>query len=281
MLALTLGAALSPMGGPPAIAGKAKRAAVFRGLGAWVDIFDDQGWADPEGTVLALRQQGVKTLYLQTCNYRCKEDIHRPTTLSRWIDAAHANGMKVVAWYLPGFEDMALDERRSRAALDFQSATGQQFDGFGLDIEARLVSPVKKRNRRVLELSRRIRAAAGNDFPLSAITIPWFYEWGGPFPYEGLDNIYDVFQPMIYFSYRSRGAKGARFNTARNIQDIREGTGSQKTLVHPIGGIADKLNAREVGAFVLASERRHAVGVSLYDHFTSGPEDYEKLRKFG
>ncbi len=85
---------------------------------------------------------------------------------------------------------------------------------------------------------------------------------------------------MIYFSYRSKGAKGARFHTAKNIQEIREGTGSRKTLVHPIGGIADKLNAREVGAFVRTSERRHAIGVSLYDHFTSGPEDYEKLRMY-
>ncbi|MGH2685558.1 MAG: hypothetical protein ACRDJP_08845 [Actinomycetota bacterium] len=280
VLAFALGATLSPLGGPPAIAGKAKRVAVFRGMGAWVDIFDDQGWADPEGTVLALQQQGVKTLYLQTCNYRCKEDIHRPTTVSRWIDAAHGAGMKVVAWYLPGFEKMALDERRSRTALDFQSSTGQRFDGFALDIEAREVDPVKKRNRRMLDLSRRIRNAAGGSFPLAAITIPWWWDWGAPFPYAGLDRIYDVFMPMVYFGYRSNGPKGARANVAKNIQEVRRGTGRRNTLVHPIGGIANDLNAREVGTYVRTSERRHAIGVSLYDHFTSGPEDYEKLRKF-
>jgi hypothetical protein len=280
-LALALGAVLSPMGGPSAIAGKSNRVAVFRGLGAWVDIFDDQGWADPEGTVLALQQQGVKTLYLQTCNYRCKEDVHRPTTLSRWIDAAHANGIKVVAWYLPGFEDMALDERRSLAAIDFQSATGQRFDGFALDIEAREVDPVKKRNRRMLDLSRRIREVSGTAYPLGAITIPWWWDWGAPFPYAGLDQIYDAFLPMVYFGYRSNGAKGARMNVAKNIQEVREGTGRPNTFVHPIGGIANDLNAREVGTYVKTSERRHAIGVSLYDHFTSGPEDYQKLRTFG
>jgi hypothetical protein len=282
-LALALGAVLSPLGGPLPVdaKGKASRAALFRGVGAWIDIFDDDGWADPEGTVLAMKNEGVKTLYLETCNYSCKEDLHRPNTLSRWIDAAHASGIEVVAWYLPGFEDLALDTRRSMAAINFQSVGGQRFDGFALDIEARLVDPVKKRNRRILEISRRIRSEAGNAYPLGAITIPWFYEWGGPFPYAGLDGIYDAFLPMIYFGERTNGAKGARKAVAANVKQIRDATGRRKTLVHPIGGIADDLNAREVGAFVRTSERRHAIGVSLYDHFTSGSEDYQKLRMFG
>ena len=250
---------------------------IYGGVGAWVDIYDDQGWADPEGTVLQMRELGVRTLYLQTCNYRCKEDLHRPTTLSRWIDAAHAAGIKVVAWYLPGLEDLALDTRRSLAALHFRTLTGQGFDSFALDIEARLVNPVKKRNKRLMLLSRRIREAAGPGYPLGAITIPWFYDWGGPFPYRALDQVYDVFVPMIYFGYRSKTAKGARYHTARNIQQIRQGTGNPSTPVHAIGGIANDLNERETGAFVRTAERRHAIGVSLYDYFTSGPEDWAKL----
>jgi hypothetical protein len=231
--------------------------------------------------VLALENEGVKTLYLETCNYSCKDDLHRPNSLSRWLDAAHASGMEVVAWYLPGFDKLRRDTRRSLAAINFQSVGGQRFDAFALDIEARVVTPTQKRNRRILELSRRIRAAAGNGYPLGAITIPWFYDWGGPFPYAGLDGIYDAFLPMIYFGHRTNGPKGARRGVAANVQQIRQATGRRKTLVHAIGGIADDLNAREVGAFVRTSERRHAIGVSLYDHFTSGPEDYAKLRMFG
>jgi hypothetical protein len=270
--------ALTPASGPAVR--KAVRN-IYGGVGAWVDIFDDRGWADPEGTVLALRQYGVRTLYLQTCNYRCKEDIHRPTTLSRRIEAAHTAGIYVVAWYLPGLEDMGLDTRRSLAALSFRTPGGHSFDGFALDIEARLVSPVGKRNHRVVQLSQTIRQAAGGRYPLGAITPPWFYEWGGPFPYAALNGIYDVFVPMIYFGGRGSGVKSARVNTARNIQEIRQGTGSRKTPVHAIAGIADQLNAREVSAFVRTAQRRHALGVSLYDHFTSGPEDWEKLALWG
>jgi hypothetical protein len=266
--------ALTPAPGPAVR--KAVRT-IYGGVGAWVDIFDDRGWADPEGTVEALRGYGARTLYLQTCNYRCKEDIHRPVTLSRWLEAAHAAGIRVVAWYLPGLEDMGLDTRRSLAALQFRSAGGHTFDGFALDIEARLVNPVAKRNRLVLKLSRTIRQAAGARYPLGAITIPWFYEWGGPFPYAGLNQIYDVFLPMIYFGGRGEGAKVARVNTARNIQQIRQATGNINTPVHAIGGIADQLNAREVGSFVRTAQRRRALGVSLYDHFTSDSEDWAKL----
>jgi hypothetical protein len=266
--------ALTPVPGP---ALRRSVRTVFGGVGAWVDIFDDEGWADPDGTAIAMQQHGVRTLYLETCNYRCKEDIHRPETLSHWIDAAHAAGLNIVAWYLPAFDDLELDTRRVFAALDFRSELGEGFDGFALDIEARVVAPVAKRNKRIIDLSSRIREAVGSRFPLAAITIPWFYDWGGPFPYAALGDIYDAFAPMIYFGARTDGPRGARINTARNIKQIRQATGSQTTPVHAIAGIADQLNAREVGSFVNAAKRRHALGVSLYDYFTSGTEDWQKL----
>ena len=266
--------ALTPAPGPAVRKGIR---AVFGGVGAWVDIYDDPLWADPDGTVAALAGYGVRTLYLETCNSGCKEDIHRPNTVSRWIEAAHAQGIRVVAWYLPQLDDMERDSRRSLAALAFRSESGHSFDGFALDIESRVVTPVKKRNRLILELSRQIRQVAGSRYPLGAITIPWFYEWGGPFPYAGLNQIYDAFLPMIYFGGHTKGAKGARFGTAANIQQIREATGSQTTPVHAIGGVADDLNAREVGAFVLTAKRRRALGVSLYDFSTSDAQDWAKL----
>ncbi|MGH2691469.1 MAG: hypothetical protein ACRDHM_03100 [Actinomycetota bacterium] len=274
LLLACVAVALTPAPGPAVR--KAIRT-LFGGVGAWVDIYDDGLWADPEGTIATVHGYGVRTLYLETCNSGCKEDIHRPETVSRWIEAAHAAGIRVVGWYLPEFDDMEKDSRRSLAAINFRSALGQGFDGFALDIESRVVTPVMKRNRRILDLSRQIRDAVGSRYPLGAITIPWFFEWGGPFPYAGLYQIYDAFLPMIYFGAHTRGANGARSGTAANIQQIRGATGSQTTPVHAIAGIADDLNAREVGAFVRTAQRRHVLGVSLYDFATSGPEDWQKL----
>ena len=250
---------------------------LFGGVGAWVDIYDDALWSDPEGSVATLKAYGVRTLYLETCNSGCKHDIHRPETVSRWLHAAHASGIKVVAWYLPEFEDMEKDSRRSLAAISFRTEAGHSFDGFALDIESRVVTSVQQRNKRILQLSRQLREVVGRRYPLGAITIPWFYEWGGPFPYAGLNQIYDAFLPMIYFGGRGEGVKTARLNTARNIKQIRAATGSSTTPIHAIGGVADDLNGREVGAFVQTAKRRHALGVSLYDVGTSSAEDWEKL----
>ena len=280
LLAVVVAAAVAfpPLASPAAAA--RVRLGAYRGVAAWVDIFDDLGWADPEGTVAAIAATGARTLFLETCNYNCKNHLFRPQIMSRWVDAAHANGLKIVAWYLPDFDNLHLDRKRSLAAIRFQSATGQRFDSFALDIEARIVNPVERRNTRIVELSRRIRKAAGARYPLGAITPPWFYNWGGPFPYAELDRWYDVFVPMIYFGARSPGAKAARRALVRNVEQILNGTGDPRTRIHAIGGIADELNAKEVRAFSAAARNRGAVGVSLYDHFTSGPEDYPALTAF-
>jgi hypothetical protein len=278
-LAVFLAAFLAfPPLAPPVVAAPRVKLGAYRGLGAWVDIFDDAGWNDPEGTVAAMAAYRVRTLFLETCNYRCQDDLYRPDLISRWVDAAHANGMRIVAWYLPGFDDLHRDRRRSLAAIRFESASGQGFDSFALDIEARQVNPVGSRNRKILELSKKIRRAAGARYPLGAITPPWFYDWGGPFPYAGLDRWFDVFVPMIYFGGMSNGAKAARRAAILNIEQITDGTGDPATRIHAIGGIADELNGREVGAFVNAAKHNGSVGVSLYDYFTSGPEDWERLQ---
>jgi len=281
LIAAVLAASLAfPPLAPPAAAARRVKLGAYRGVVAWVDIYDDPGWADPEGTVATMAGYGVRTLFLETCNYKCKQDLHKPDVIGRWVDAAHANGMRIVAWYLPGFDDLHRDRQRSLAAARFESATGQTFDSFALDIEARLVNPVGRRNRRIVELSRKIRKAAGARYPLGAITPPWFYEWGGPFPYAELDRWYDVFVPMIYFGGLASGPKAARRHTVRNIDQIVDGTGDPGTRIHAIAGIADELNEREVRAFVSAAENHGAIGVSLYDYFTSGATDWTALATF-
>jgi hypothetical protein len=277
-VALAVGLALTPAA--PAGARKPHRAP-FRGLGAWVDIYDDALWNTPETTVAALAGQGIRTLYLETCNYNCPEPIHRPLLVERFIHAAHASGMRIVAWYLPGFNNIHRDLGYTRAALNFQTSLGQGFDGFALDIEARIVNPVAKRNRRVVELSGKVRRAAGARYPLGAITPPWFYDWGGPFPYRALHGTYDAYLPMIYFGGRGEGARFARRAVTLNFEAIRGGTGDPRAAIHAIGGVADDLGRREVAAFTDETRRRAGIGVSLYDVGTSGPEDWRGLGAWG
>jgi hypothetical protein len=62
-----------------------------------------------------MARDGVRTLYLQTGNYEQSVDLVRPDDLGRFIDTAHAAGMRVVGWYLPSFASPAQDRRRALA----------------------------------------------------------------------------------------------------------------------------------------------------------------------
>jgi hypothetical protein len=272
----------SPLALPGAVSAPRPRVAAYRGLGSWVDVFDGAQWDDPEGTVQAMQALGIRTLFLETSNYRRDYALFRPDMMERFIQAAHVAGMRVVGWYLPGFANLRRDYRRSRAAINFRTANGEAFDSFGLDIESREVKDVTERNDRVLRLSRRIRDLAGSSYPLGAI-IPaprdlelFPNSWPG-FPYFELGEIYDVFVPMGYFTNRTDSATGAHQYTRRNIEIIREETGRPSVPIHVAGGIASSADGPEVEAFVRAVREHGVLGASLYDYATSSAEDWTPL----
>ena len=64
----------------------------YRGLGTWVDIYDTTSWAHPETMVARMKARGVRTLYLETGNYRQTVDVVRPSGQARFIDAAQGAG---------------------------------------------------------------------------------------------------------------------------------------------------------------------------------------------
>jgi hypothetical protein len=258
--------------------------AAYRGLGTWVDIFDTSSWAHPETVVSKMKARGVRTLYLETGNYSQKVDIVRPAGQSRFIDAAHALGMKVVAWYLPSFAAPKKDLRRSLSAINYRTPSGGKFDSFALDIEASVVKSVPLRNRRLLTLSSQIRDTAGSSYPLGAIIpsprgmqlVKGYWE---NFPYADLGLTYDVFLPMGYFSYRPTDLGGAYGYTVRNISLIRRGTGNPQVAIHAIGGVGDNVSAAQVNAFVRATRDCGIPGASLYDYVTTAAGGWKYLRK--
>src|SRR4051812_27201325 len=138
----------------PATASAAPDIGAYRGLGTWVSIYSGNTLADPAGWGGARKAGGVRTLYLEPANYRQSVDIVRPRTISAMIEAAHAQGIEVVAWYLPSYARLAVDERRAEAAIDFTTAGGQRFDGFALDIESDVVRSLPLRNRQAKRLAR-------------------------------------------------------------------------------------------------------------------------------
>ncbi len=254
----------------------------YTGLATWVDLYDPRILARPESAVAEMAEHDVRTLFFETSNYQMSRGIVRPDRVDRFIAAAHANGLLIVAWYLPSLTELERDLRRSLAAVNYTTSTGEQFDSFALDIEATLVRSPALRNARLLRLSRRLRAAAPPEMALGAIVpsprgmqlLPWY--WPG-FPLAQLARSFDVFLPMGYFTYRPHYRGGSAAYTLSNIRLLREGTGNPLLPVHAIGGLAGVATPGQVRGFERAARTGAAIGSSLYDFASTTSRQWPQL----
>src|SRR5207245_5567811 len=93
-----------------------------------------------------------------------------PKLLSRFVLRAHAIGLRVVAWYLPRFNNIDADLRHIRGALLFHTGS-ERFDALALDLEwTQGVPEPGLRNAAVTDLSGRVRRLVGNR-PVGAIVL--------------------------------------------------------------------------------------------------------------
>ena len=259
----------------------------YRGTGAWVDIYDHGAvWASPERTVARLSARGVDTLYLETANYHRPDPragvLWRPDRLARFIDAAHAHGVAVVAWYLPGLADPAVDRERLLATLELRTPTGGGFDSIALDIESTVIRDLVKRNRRMLALSSWLRTVAGPAYPLGAIVPDQRSSTNPPalwphFPYAATRPYFDAYLPMAYSTARVRRWQDVYVYTAANVAFLRAATGDPRLPVHVIGGLASRLGPLASSAVVRAARDRRAIGVSFYKLSLSGWSQWRAL----
>lgn len=268
MLPVALAALL--VGTPTAVASQSSRGgSVYSGLGTWLDIYAGKApWRHPEREVATMARDGVRTLYLQTGNYRQSVDLMRPRAQGRFIEAAHAAGLRVVAWYLPSFANPAQDERRALAAIRFRSPSGERFDGFSLDIEATMVRPLRLRDQRLIQLSTQLRAAVGPHYPLGAITpspVGMASSYWPGIPYRSLARLYNAFLPMAYSTLRGvRGSRATLAYLAATVDRVRAASGNPDLPIHLIGGLSKTMGTKETAGFMRAVSACGPLGYSLY-----------------
>ena len=265
----------------------------FRGLGAWVDLYDYES-VNPEAAAADMKARRVRTLYLQTGRWNKpapddRANFYDRALVDRWLTAAHAQGLKVVGWYLPAYDDMARDVRRTTMIANYRSATGQRFDALGIDVEFKQQMPsLSSWNAAVADHARRVRTALGSRYPIAAIVpAPLAMEirpenWVG-FPWKPLAAVSNVFMPMAYWSYRhdcdEKPEHCAYGYTKGNVERIRALTGRPSVPVHVIGGVGDEISTDEVSDFVRGANRVNAYGASLYDYHTTRQEYWPLLAK--
>src|SRR5262245_57183341 len=262
---------------------RAAAAEVFGGLGTWIDVYDTALYRTPNGLAARLAARGVKTAWIETANDRSAADVVDPYGLGSVVDALHARGIAVVAWYLPGHDQHARDLRRARAMLSFRTAQGGPFDGIALDVQALRDKNVKRRTTRLLDLLTRLRSEAGS-MPVAAITYPprafeRHLSWWPGFPWSGIATQVDAFVPMLYTGGGFKGYDATYGYVARSLRLLRAAVGST-IPVHAAGGVANRMNAEELKAFTDAVlDDGSVTGWSLYDLQTTTPAAWTAMAR--
>jgi hypothetical protein len=262
--------------------------AAYQGLGTWVDVFD----FDPDHTngrppsvtpaaVDAMAAAGVRTLYLQAARPQdpaSPGDLVQPDLLAEFLSRAHADGMRVVGWYLPYLSDVGDDLRHLTAMLGF-APDGGGFDSVAVDIEWRNAVPdAAARSAQLVELSHQLRAAAGSR-SLGAIVMPPVVTdvinpgfWPA-FPWHEIAPYYDVWLPMAYWTNRTQPEyRDAYRYTTDNVRMLRNDLGQPEAVVHVIGGIGNAATAEDYQGFAQAAAEQATVGRSVYDWATTGAD---------
>lgn len=244
-------------------------AEVFAGLGTWIDVYDTAFYRAPDVVAGRLATRGVRTAWIETANDRSAGDIVDPTGLGRMVDALHARGIAVVAWYLPGHDRHVRDLRRARAMLSFRTPQGDAFDGVALDVESLREKNVKLRTSRMLDLLGRLESEAGGT-PVAAITYPprafeRHLSWWPTFPWAEIARRSDAIVPMLYTGGGFKGYDATYGYVARSLRLLRAAVGDE-IAVHAAGGVANRMTKEELKAFTDAVlDDGTATGWSLYD----------------
>lgn len=260
--------------------------APYLGLGTWVDVYDwSNGYTNASPTVApgdaaAMAGAGVQTLFIQASKHDSPTDIVEPELLQDHIDRAKKAGLRVVAWYLPTLVDPARDLARLKAVASLRN-----IDGLAVDIEARNVTDVNDRNRRLVDLSAALRAAlpgrtiAGIVLPPVALEVINPNYWPS-FPYREIAPHYDLWMTMGYWTNRTAasGYRDAYRYTKENVDRLRNNLGQPNAPVHPIGGIGYSTTAADVEGYKRAVTAVGGIGGSIYDWHTTAGALWEQLR---
>jgi hypothetical protein len=263
----------------------------YRGLGAWIDVFDYVPAFQREGvtppvtpaTMRDLAALGVATVFVQVSrdDPRSPNDIVDAPLVSEMVRSARRAGMRIVGWYAPKLVDVDADLRRLQAMDTFRvDASG--LDGIGVDIESLDNADVVSRNQAIVQLSQRLRAAVQGT--ISAIVLPAVQievvnnTYWPMFPWSQLASSYDIWLPMAYATFRKEPYRDHRRYITESVQRMRANLGNKQARVHVIGGIGDKMTPEDYSAVRQAAIDTKALGWSVYDVSTMGTTGWAPLR---
>lgn len=240
--------------------------------------------ADAAQIVEAARRLGLSHIFVEAGEtaggFYARKDV------ARLLPAAHAGGVRVIAWLTTGLFDLPRDVELSVEVATYRTPEGHGFDGIAPDIEQNMQRDAVKAYAEIT------RARLGDDRLIVGVVYPaggWF---GREYPiYSILARAFNVLAPMAYWSDKQRDYSYDEVYayTFRAVQDMRAAAGSDYP-VHLIGQMYDTFGRNGTGAHspdredvqaaLQAARDAGAVGASFFQWGTATPEEWAALRDF-
>lgn len=201
------------------------------GKGMWATNYVAHD-SDIGAMLKAAKLAGITHIYTEVAI--SQYGFYAENSLDRLLPAAHAAGLKVIAWVYPQFQSISDDIRLSAAVARYRTPSGDQPDGLAADIEGTgddgLMSPAD-----AFAYGQVLRGLLGPDELMVAAV---FHPMARPsYPYTQLAASFNVFAPMDYWHSRSSrdytAADVRRFVTT-SIVSIRAAMGSSGGSAMPI-----------------------------------------------
>jgi hypothetical protein len=244
------------------------------GKGMWLTTWKTSH-VDVPTVVAKAKAAGLTSLWVRTGG--SKQGYYGDPLLHALLPAAHAAGLKVIAWDFPSMSNPARDAIRARAALKY-TVQGQKIDGFSPDIET-INEGTFNNPRRVSYYLSLVRRAARGRPVVATVMRPTAWQLK-TYPYAAEAPYIDAFAPMDYWSCNEPGDLAVG-----SIQRLAK-FGKPVTVIGQSYDMADEggrpgvPTAAETWRFLDSAKRAGAIGASLWTYEESGPAQWEPLTRF-
>ncbi len=238
--------------------------APFTGKGMWA-TYDLPQRASAAAIVSAARAAGLSHLYVEVG--RANRGFYGGPGLAALLPAAHAAGLKVIAWVYPFLRDLPFDVATGVAAATYTAPSGDRPDGLLADVEENTGEGAVRAYGAIL------RATLGPDEPMAIATFPPQWSGGRTYPFATAALSWDAIVPMDYWRLRRRPYSAAEvYRFVRDSVTLIKARTRPDEPVEVLGQMfdlyrtgANSPGVAEIAACAAAARDSGAIGVSFFE----------------
>ena len=255
---------------------------VAAGKGFWTTNYLPRH-TDITALVGALKALGVTHIYPRVAE--TSYGFFDQNTLNRLLPAAHAAGIKVLAWIYPYLRNVGNDLAMTQAVVNYRTPAGDRVDGIGADVEETTDAPA------VFAYGQVLRQMVGAQFPLVITTYNPRARASYPFPEAAAS--FNVIAPQDYWHNSlttTYDGKSARALLTSSVMGIRAELGGKAIPIEENGQMFDMFSygepaGAEPSATEIAGDLQDAkdlgcIGISFFDLRDASPDELAAVKAF-